>query len=501
MESIPEWKKDVASFYMHRRSRVMEPRLIEYMASFAYRMAGGEYLWIPRLMSSIFWLIGAVFLYLTAERITFSGAAALFSTAFYLFLPISILGSRSILAEPLMIMMLLVGLFTILRYYERPSVFRLAATAGVSALAIFIKPMCMFLLFGAFVALSVNRHGVWKTVISRRLLVFTVLSLLPVTAYFFLTGFFRDELLEQSQISFIPQLLLSPSFWKDWLAMVGSVVGYIALTAALAGILRFRQGIPRAMITGLWIGYFVFGLSFNNRITVHDYYHLQLIPVVALSLGPIGADAIRHITDYVRAQRWRISALAILLLVLSGAGIFTISRLQWREATPDLRNKMEIMGSIFGINPQFIKFVKPDFTEEVETAREIGEIVGHTTKVITLSSNYGELLAYYGELTAYPWQTSLTFQIYKMQGINVPPIDELFNTFYKRWGFPSYFIITDFRELDRQPELKNFLDKNFPVMIRNNNYLIYDLREKTALSFTMAKNILAGAGDTGTQAQ
>ena len=35
--------------------------------------------------------------------------------------------------------------------------------------------------------------------------------------------------------------------------------------------------------------YFLFGLIFSYSIHTHDYYHLQFIPAVALSLGALAA--------------------------------------------------------------------------------------------------------------------------------------------------------------------------------------------------------------------
>ncbi len=61
LKSIPEWRRQVARLNM-QRVILLEPRIVERIASFAYRIAGGEHLWIPRVLSSIFWLIRGIFL-------------------------------------------------------------------------------------------------------------------------------------------------------------------------------------------------------------------------------------------------------------------------------------------------------------------------------------------------------------------------------------------------------------------------------------------------------
>jgi len=67
--SIPEWRKQVALINAHREG-TYEPPIMEIVVSFAYGLTGGEHLWIPRLLSSLFWLIGGMFLYLIAKKLS-----------------------------------------------------------------------------------------------------------------------------------------------------------------------------------------------------------------------------------------------------------------------------------------------------------------------------------------------------------------------------------------------------------------------------------------------
>ncbi len=63
LESVPEWQRDLAILNKQKET-IIEPPILELVASFAYRAIGGEYLWIPRLLSTIFWVTSGVFLYL-----------------------------------------------------------------------------------------------------------------------------------------------------------------------------------------------------------------------------------------------------------------------------------------------------------------------------------------------------------------------------------------------------------------------------------------------------
>ena len=104
---------------------IIEPPILELLASLAYALSGGEHLWIPRLLSASFWMVGGVFLYLIARKIV-SSNAAVFSVAFYLLAPAAVLPSRAFMPDPLMIMLLMISVYTILRYHEHPTMGRLA---------------------------------------------------------------------------------------------------------------------------------------------------------------------------------------------------------------------------------------------------------------------------------------------------------------------------------------------------------------------------------------
>ncbi len=44
---------------------------------------------------------------------------------------------------------------------------------------------------------------------------------------------------------------------------------------------------PRWLLISLWIGYLVYGLTLPFQMFTHSYYHIQLIPVVALGLASV----------------------------------------------------------------------------------------------------------------------------------------------------------------------------------------------------------------------
>lgn len=370
-KSIPEWKKEIAN--INRQGLSGEFPIIEFIASIAYRIAGGEYLWIPRLMSSIFWLIGGAFLYLFVKKII-SADAAVFSTAFYLFLPYGIIASRSFQPNPLMIMMLVVSIMAIFRYYEQPSTRRLVTAAIVSASAFFIYPTSVFFIFGAFVFLAFYRYGVWRAIINSKFWLFAVITLLPTIIYYtyliFIVGFLKGY----AGGAFLPQILLRSFFWKGWLNQIEKVVGLTALIGALLGILMFRKGLAKVLMIGLWTGYFAYSLIFSYHSHTHDYYQLPLVPIVARSLGAIATLITNRLSQTCMRLHWRVPALAIILLA--------------------------VFLSIYKVQP---KLSHPHFKGLVEIAKEIGAATGHSASTIFLTHSYGKPLRYHGELGGKWW--------------------------------------------------------------------------------------------------
>src|SRR5688572_23935991 len=100
LENVSDEQRDFAIQQWKTRASV-EPALLESIVAFTYRFTG-EQLWIARVYSSLFWIIGAVFLFMLAREFA-SVDGALASTAIYLFLPYAVAASRSFQPDPLMV--------------------------------------------------------------------------------------------------------------------------------------------------------------------------------------------------------------------------------------------------------------------------------------------------------------------------------------------------------------------------------------------------------------
>ena len=122
----------------------VEPEFFERIVAWTYRFTG-EQAWVARIYSSAFWIIGGIFLYLLARRLT-SEDGAIAATAVYLFLPYAVIASRSFQPDPLMTMFIVMFYWAIYEWTQRSN-WKFTILAGLfGGLAIFIKfPAAIFI--------------------------------------------------------------------------------------------------------------------------------------------------------------------------------------------------------------------------------------------------------------------------------------------------------------------------------------------------------------------
>lgn len=442
--TTPTWKIEMARKNVQLLGS-LGPTVIERLAVFAYRLAGGERLWIPRLMSALFWVIGAVFLFLLTLELTSYDAAAI-TTAFYLFLPATTLISQSFQPDPLMVMLMIISLFVLVEHQQHPTTGKLLLAALLASVAILVKPVSLFFVFGAFIPLLVYQYGIYKLVLHPRFWLFTIGSLLPTALFYGYNLFISQALQGQADTSFIPSLLLELYFWQFWLKHIYGIIGFAAFLGGMVGVLLFAPDWRRLMMIGLWVGYLIYGLVFNYHIHTHDYYQLPFVPVVALSLGPLGALLLKNFNELHTHWLPRAFMAAILLLAtLLHIGLF-------------LRERQEM----------------PDLAAEVRLAEEIGARVNHSTHTLILAPYSGSPLKYHGEIAGWPWPTVGDINAERLIGMPELSVEARFDALQVIHE-PDYFIVTDFAEYMAQEDLRTFLTTHFPIILQGENYLIFSL--------------------------
>jgi len=454
----------------------IEPPILEVLASLSYLVLGGEHLWLSRLLSALFWVVGGVFLYRVAIRLVSPNAAVL-SVAFYLFAPTILLASRAFMPDPMMIMLLVISIFSIVSYHEQPSTRRFVLAAVVSSLAVLVKPgICLFQVFGVFSSLAVYRQGLRKALFSSHLLLFTAFIVIPTGLYYFYGTFVAGFLQGQVQDKVMLKLLLRERFWQGWFHGAGNMMGYVALGGALLGCLSARAGLPRALLIGLWGGYVLYGMVFTFHIRTHDYYQLPLIPVVALSFG-LGWDWVAGWLKRVspghhgRALVLTVSLLALVLGVLEHrTQILGVVQQGRGEAFPG-----EYVGHT----------VVADYEGRAATYREIGLAVHHSSHTIFLAPDWGWPLLYHGQLDGESGPSPGEKGTNK-RGRSTPSAEARLKALRSELS-PEYFIVikrfTNYGEEENwesqdYKDLRRFVVKRFPVVAENDDYVVFDLRRK-----------------------
>lgn len=444
-DGIPTWKLETAIRQAKLKADV-EPVIFERLVAFTYRFTGEQIL-IARIYSALFWLFGGLFLFfLVRDLISFDGA--IFSTAYYLFFPYSIIASRSFQPDPLMVMFILLFWWMFSRWLDlsregRGAGVRLALLAGLfGGLAILIKFSAAFFVIGAALGLGLSLFT-WRDLLrNSQVWLMVVIGILPAAAYLIYGIFIGGYLGAQFSGRFIPELLLSPVNYLLWGTKANLAAGGLFIMLGLLGLFLVTDGRPRSLIIGLWIAYLAYGLFFDYHVATHDYYHLPLIPIVAVSLSPLGDWFFTRLTES-SSRPWMRGAIYFVLLL-------GLSSVLWNA-----RNQLKAV----------------DYRPEAEMWAEVGEVLAEE-RVVALTQDYGSRLEYWGLKTAATWPYLGDINYIDARGGSFS-FEELFDRYSSQRDF---FLVTDFDELDRQLELKNRLFSSYLIHAQGDGYIIFNLR-------------------------
>jgi hypothetical protein len=478
----PAWRRQVAELN-RRNEKSLEPQVMERTAVLAYRLAGREVLWAPRALSVAFWMLGAVVLYYIGVRLA-SPASALLSVAVYLFMPFGILASRSFQPDPLMICLQLAAILGLLRFAEREGAPRLLLAAGLCAAAAFVKPVCLFVLLGVYGIGALRRHGLLRTVTSRYTMLLGIALLPPVAFYLWKMLFDTagSDLRGQAQGSIMPALLLTPVFWRGVATMLVRVIGIVPLLLALAGVAWVPEKTPhQGVLAGMWAGYAGFVMIFTYHTHTHDYYHLQLLPIAALSLGPLAlavagrGDRVAWLTPAraALAVAFLAAVTCVAALALSGSGRGPFS------ARQSLKAAAKACGAMFGVPQKFVGYLSPASIEidvDVAAALAVGECVGHSVNTVFLGKDGGTALTYFGEFSGVRWPAHGLLRANRLRGETALAADLRLSDLRQRNPALEYFVVTDLGDLAQQPDLERVL-ATLPVLARGLGYAVYSLRD------------------------
>ncbi|HEY3475934.1 MAG TPA: glycosyltransferase family 39 protein [Anaerolineales bacterium] len=437
---ISTWELETAIRFAKLKAD-LEPVVFERLVAFTYGFTG-EQLWIARIYASLFWLTGGIFLFLLARKlISFEGA--LLSTAYYLIFPYAIIGSRSFQPDVPMVMLILAFWWMFSRWIGTPSWINAVLAGLLGGLAIFIKISAVFFAIGGALGLALSRLTLRDLLKNAQLWVIALLGAVPASFYLLDGIFTPGDLASLFSGRFMPALLISPINYLQWEVKASLAAGGLFIMLGLLGLFLTKDTWLRSFLFGLWGSYVLYGLFFNYHIATHDYYHLPFLPIVGLSLAPLGDWFFARLAE-ANLRRGTRAAVYVILIY----GLFSIL---W-----DVRNQMKAV----------------DYRPEAELWAEIGGQFDEETRVIALTQDYGARLEYWGWRRFANWPHTGDAGYVNIRS-GVFSFEDLFNRYSSKM---SYFLVTDFDEFERQQELRDRLFGSYPVYYESDGYLIFDLQ-------------------------
>jgi 4-amino-4-deoxy-L-arabinose transferase-like glycosyltransferase len=439
LTGIPDWQRQMA-VQQWQAEGLIEPPIMERLTAFTYGLIGQDLLWVARLYSIFFWLIGALALFFLAKNLIGPNGAVV-ALGFFLVLPYGALASRAFQPDPLMVSAIILSWWAADRWRRKPN-WKNAVIAGLLAgFAIFVKSVAVFFVAGGLIGLILAGMGlkaVWK---SKQVWLMAVLTILPYGIFHIYGVYITGLLQDQFSLRFFPQLWIDPVFYLRWNGEISSVVDFELFLAGLIGIFLVKDKPGRWLLIGAWIGYLLFSLTLPYHAMTHDYYQLPIIPLVGLGLAAVIDRLLRSL------QGPRLLASLAVLGVL----LFWVAIKAW-----DVRVTLKRM----------------DYRGEPAIWQGLGETLGHDSKVLALTQDYGYRLGYWGWITPTNWMYGGDFTVREMSGQQF----DVETLFFEQTEGKDYFLVTQFDEFNAQAELKKMMYDTFPVLQDTDDYLIFDLK-------------------------
>lgn len=447
LPSATEEQRQLATSFANSVGKY-EPPVIETIVGYSYFLTGGESIAVARIWVTIFWLAAGVALFDLMRRVS-SPWAALIALAYYFVLPFSVQVSRSFQPDPLMTSSFVIGVYFLYRWSEDHSpllageklgdrlTWKWALLAGLFlGLATFVKIVIAFMAGAAAVALVLYTLG-WNFWKSKQVWVMASIMIVPALVYYIFLSSGRSTEYFFAWTVALMKLITSTDFYTKWLAFLGTLFGLTVLFLGIAGAL-IAPSRMRWLLISLWIGYLLYGLTLPFQMYTHSYYHIKLIPLIALGLAVALNPLVEFVATIGGVRRAGFIALAVSVIGYQAYAARSV-----------------LMAESFRHEPAFWN--------------EVGEAFPSDAKVIALTQDYGYRLMMYGwrKVDLWPLATELS-ATRNPEKDNASQFEELTTGM-------DYFLVTAFGQLDRQPGLKKILD-TYPIAIEGEGYVLYDLR-------------------------
>ena len=413
-----------------------EPPLLESLVASTYLVVGGEHVWIARIYSILFWLLGVLGVFLLA-RLLAGEAGALAAAAFPLFLPFAVQASRSFQPDPLMSALIVWTAYAAYRWATGPTWRRALLTGMLGGLAILVKSFAVFeiagIMAGALFILG------WKPALRQaQTWVIGGLMVAPLGLYLLLRGeHAASGYITYWMVDFF-KLWFTRHFYTRWAFHFLEWFTPLAVLFAFAG-LYFARKEGRLLLLGWMAGYGLLGFSVPYLIISHNYYSLPATFWVAVALAP----TVETVWRWARAAgRWAMVAVVLLGVLFIGVA---------------LRANLRML--------------KASYWGEPAHWAAVAAAVPADGPVIGLTPTYGMRIRYFGWRPIGYWPPPGEYAVARLQD---RPASVWHDFRWRTKGY-RYFLVAADGFLEAEPQLKTILTHYYPCIARGPGYAVYDL--------------------------
>lgn len=435
------------------REYFVAPPVLPAAVAVIYLAIGEEAPWVARILTAACWIGAAGLIARTIMRVSGQPAAAIPSTAWFLFCSLGVVLSLSFQTESL----LALGLAAAIAAFARPRTLRWRETLATATLCGFVsllKPGIVFApLIAGFAAVvaplpgSLGRKAV-------HLLIFAAFVAIPGTVY-------AKLLLEHHAGRIMPHLLGEAWFYQGVWDCLRSEIGLPGLFGVWGAAIAARRGTywPAALI----LGHFATLAVFTYHAATHDYYQMPLLVFLATSSG----WAMAWILEKTERLRHRGTVRAVLACGVVGyLAATTCSHLgppRWFPAKQAERAASRRERQL-----------------QAEQATAVRAAVG-PARVLELTRGYGYPLRFHGWLLTRKWPSFNDRRfIVEAGGTPAPFAARTYLGQLLAVQREDFFVVTDLDEWEKQPDLQEALAEYGPPVVARPDLIVYDLRRSRA---------------------
>jgi len=266
---------------------VLEFPMLNTLAALGYRILGGVYEWVGRLLSILFFAGAASFLYGIIKRV-FDKDSALWAVVVFGILPLSIIFSRTFMPDSVMLFFCMGAVYFFLGFYLKGKYSRYWLSALFLSLALLVKAHSFYILV-PLVYLIWKKQS-WRFVINYKNWIYLLIAVVPAVLWYlhgnYIHNTFTPEWLFNYQVVnwFDPKEFLNKDLYINMIKIyAGIFLTPIGLTLFIGGLFIKTKG-NQNLIWAWLAGGVLFLIAFVTHIN-DPYYNLNILPIASIFIA------------------------------------------------------------------------------------------------------------------------------------------------------------------------------------------------------------------------